>query len=64
VDEEAVKLVNGNVLGLSWITSAGVDEPNGLGDEEALGGGIAEGEGGSRSDMPSLCSDVTVGIYN
>lgn len=42
--------------------SAGVDDPSGLGDGETLGGGAADGEGGSRSDMPSLCSDVTVGI--
>lgn len=41
--------------------SAGVEEPRGLGD--ARGGGTAEGDGGSKSDMPSLCSDVKEGIF-
>ena len=61
-DDEAARLVYGIARGLCCAASAGVDEPRGLGDGDALGNGIAEGDGGSRSDIPSLCSDVTVGI--
>lgn len=54
--------MKGSERGLSWAISAGVDEPNGLGECEALGGGTIDGEGGSRSAMPNLCSDVNDGI--
>ena len=62
-DDEAAGLAYGVTLGLCCIPSAGVEEPNGLGVGDVLGSGTAEGDGGSRTDMPSLCSDVTVGIY-
>lgn len=42
--------------------SAGVDAPRGLGDGEALAIGAADGDGGSKSDMPNRCSDVSEGI--
>lgn len=61
-DDEAAMLVYGMARGLYCATSAGVDEPKGLGEGDALGNGIAEGDGGNKSDMPSLCSDVTEGI--
>lgn len=62
-DEEAAAFEKGRVRGLSWVVSAGVEEPNGLGEGDGFAeGGTAEGDGGRRSDMPSRCSEVKEGI--
>lgn len=61
-DEDAAALEKGRDRGLSCMPSAGVEEPRGLGAGDGFADGIAEGEGGSKSDMPSLCSDVSEGI--
>lgn len=62
-EEDAAALLNGNVRGLGGTPSAGVAEPRGLGEGEGRAeGGTAEGDGGRRSEIPSLCSEVKEGI--
>lgn len=58
VDEEAAEFVSGRLR-----CSAG-GNVNGLGELAALAALIIEGDGGRRSDMLSLCSDVNVGIWD
>lgn len=62
LEDEAAALVKGNVRGLVCAPSA-----RGLGDGDGRAeGGTAEGEGegGRRSAIPILCSDVKPGIFN
>lgn len=61
-EDDAAAFVKGRVRGLGCVPSAGVDGPRGLGDGEALNEGTAEGDGGSKSVIPSRCSAVNGGI--
>lgn len=61
-EDEAAVLEKGSERGLSWEPSAGVDEPSGLGAGDGFEDGTADGDGGSKSDIPSLCSEVKEGI--
>lgn len=58
-DEDAAAFAKGIV---SCVPSAGTDDPRGLGDGDGLDGGTADGDGGSKSAIPSLCSTVKGGI--
>ena len=63
-DDEAAVFEKGSVRGLNCVTSAGVEDPNGLGEGDGLDdGGAADGEGGSKSDIPNRCSEVNEGIW-
>ena len=61
-DELAAAFENGIARGLNCRPSAGVDDPRELGDGEGFTGGTADGDGGSKSAIPSLCSTVSGGI--
>ena len=63
-DDEAAVFENGRVRGLSWVVSAGVEEPRGLDEGDGFeDGGAAEGDGGKRSAIPKRCSEVKEGIW-
>lgn len=64
-DDDAAVFEKGSVRGLSCVVSAGVDDPNGLGEGDGFDvGGAADGEGGSKSEIPNRCSEVNEGILS
>lgn len=60
-EEDAAGFAYGNARGLLRDRSPC---ERGLGEGDTRECATAEGEGGRRSVMPSLCSDVKEGIYN